>query len=478
MQLELKAIQHDVGITFIHVTHDQEEAMTMADQIAVMNQGRIEQLGTPTELYETPATAYVAGFLGASNLIAGTVSGANTVQLRRGPEVQVSRDSLNGRLGEVSVGIRPEKIEFGNGQPNVLEGTIVEQAYVGWRRSTSSTLPVAVSPSIGRMRRPGCNGAAPGGQTHAQLEPRLHVRRRLNGGTRMTDALSRRELMRRAIAGSTLLTVPGILAACGGSSSSSSESPRRTRRLRRRCASRTGRTTWTRTTRRTRIRRSRVPEEVRRSRAVHRGHQRQRVVLRQDPGPLSRGQSIDRDIVVLTDNDRYLALMIKKGWAEKLDKSAIPNFKNLIPVQQHPSFDPDREYSLPWQSGMTGIAYDDKLSDAGLSIKDLLTNPKLKGKITVLNSMGDAMTIVMLANGDDPTKVTDVVEQAPSDRIKKAVHSKQIRQFTGQRLCAAAREGRPRRGDVVVRAISRSSATATSTGMCPTDGARSGRTTC
>src|SRR5213076_493490 len=65
MQLELKAIQHDVGITFIHVTHDQEEAMTMADQIAVMKHGRIEQLGTPTELYETPAPAYVASFLGA-----------------------------------------------------------------------------------------------------------------------------------------------------------------------------------------------------------------------------------------------------------------------------------------------------------------------------------------------------------------------------------------------------------------------------
>src|SRR5256885_1280775 len=84
MQLELKAIQHDVGITFIHVTHDQEEAMTMADQIAVMNQGRIEQLGTPTELYETPATAYVASFLGASNLIAGTVSAADRVRLEDG----------------------------------------------------------------------------------------------------------------------------------------------------------------------------------------------------------------------------------------------------------------------------------------------------------------------------------------------------------------------------------------------------------
>ena len=65
MQLELKRIQHEVGITFVHVTHDQEEAMTMADQIAVMNRGHIEQLGKPTELYERPATAFVAGFLGA-----------------------------------------------------------------------------------------------------------------------------------------------------------------------------------------------------------------------------------------------------------------------------------------------------------------------------------------------------------------------------------------------------------------------------
>ncbi|MEP7159162.1 MAG: spermidine/putrescine ABC transporter ATP-binding protein, partial [Chloroflexota bacterium] len=84
MQLELKAIQHDIGITFVHVTHDQEEAMTMADQIAVMHGGRIEQLGTPTELYETPSTAFVASFLGVSNLIPGTVSGSDTVRLHSG----------------------------------------------------------------------------------------------------------------------------------------------------------------------------------------------------------------------------------------------------------------------------------------------------------------------------------------------------------------------------------------------------------
>jgi spermidine/putrescine transport system ATP-binding protein len=171
MQLELKAIQHDVGITFIHVTHDQEEAMTMADQIAVMNQGRIEQLGTPTELYETPATAYVAGFLGASNLIHGTVSGSDSVRLDRGPEVRVPAAALNGRTGQVAVGIRPEKIELGNGQPNALEGKIVEQAYVG------VATQYIVETECGRLTvyrqnaAPGRNGASPGDRTTLSWSP-------------------------------------------------------------------------------------------------------------------------------------------------------------------------------------------------------------------------------------------------------------------------------------------------------------------
>jgi spermidine/putrescine transport system ATP-binding protein len=162
MQLELKGIQHDIGITFVHVTHDQEEAMTMADQIAVMKGGRIEQLGTPTELYETPSTAFVAGFLGASNLIAGTVSGSDTVRLRSGPEVRVRPDALAGRTGEVAVGIRPEKIELGHGQANELEGTVVEQAYVG------VSTQYIVETGCGRLTvyrqnaSPGVNGAAAG----------------------------------------------------------------------------------------------------------------------------------------------------------------------------------------------------------------------------------------------------------------------------------------------------------------------------
>jgi len=132
MQLELKALQHDMGITFVHVTHDQDEAMTMADQIAVMNQGRIEQLGSPAELYERPRTAFVARFLGASNLLPGTVAGSGVVRLDGGGEVRIAADSLPESGTRVAVGIRPEKLAFGarDGR-NRLAGTVIESAYVG-----------------------------------------------------------------------------------------------------------------------------------------------------------------------------------------------------------------------------------------------------------------------------------------------------------------------------------------------------------
>ena len=129
MQMELKRIQSEVGITFVHVTHDQEEAMTMADTIAVMNSGKIEQLGPPAELYERPATAFVAGFLGASNLLPGTVDGPGAIRLDDGTVV---RANVNGRIGEVAAGVRPEKITIGaGGGANELAGTVAETAYIG-----------------------------------------------------------------------------------------------------------------------------------------------------------------------------------------------------------------------------------------------------------------------------------------------------------------------------------------------------------
>ena len=110
LQLELKALQHDLGITFVHVTHDQEEAMTMADTIAVMNGGRVEQLGDPAELYDRPRTEFVAGFLGVSNLLRGTVTAPDRVRIETGDELRVP---LAGRTGDVAVGVRPEKFRLG-----------------------------------------------------------------------------------------------------------------------------------------------------------------------------------------------------------------------------------------------------------------------------------------------------------------------------------------------------------------------------
>ncbi len=115
MQIELKRIQTEVGITFVHVTHDQEEAMTMADTIAVMNSGRIEQMGAPPDIYETPHTAFVANFLGQSNLIPGEV--VERGDERHGPCVRPDPDAA-GREAELaapigsSSGVRPEKLHL------------------------------------------------------------------------------------------------------------------------------------------------------------------------------------------------------------------------------------------------------------------------------------------------------------------------------------------------------------------------------
>jgi spermidine/putrescine transport system ATP-binding protein len=144
MQIELKRIQSEIGITFIFVTHDQEEAMTMSDRIAVMRHGRIEQLGTPEELYERPATDFVAGFLGVSNLLDAEVAGRDDpfadLRLADGTILRAPASALNGQT-RVRLGVRPEKLrvlaidEGGaqgfDGQSNAIEGTVLDASYIG-----------------------------------------------------------------------------------------------------------------------------------------------------------------------------------------------------------------------------------------------------------------------------------------------------------------------------------------------------------
>ena len=134
MQLELKRIQTEVGLTFVHVTHDQEEAMTMADTIAVMNRGVIEQMGAPSELYENPRTTFVANFLGQSNLIAGEIEGRDgdhvTVRVQ-GALASVPGDRAHSDSGKGWLGIRPEKVLIAEaGQPIDAPGDVITGGYV------------------------------------------------------------------------------------------------------------------------------------------------------------------------------------------------------------------------------------------------------------------------------------------------------------------------------------------------------------
>ncbi|XVV37450.1 ABC transporter ATP-binding protein [Streptomyces sp. CA-100214] len=145
MQLELKRIQTEVGITFVHVTHDQEEAMTMADQVAVMNGGRVEQLGAPADLYENPQTTFVANFLGTSNLIAAEVdtrSGDDIVVRAAGGKLLLpgSRCAVPAQAGgKVLVGVRPEKVGLTHADEagsipegrNRITGKISNSSFIG-----------------------------------------------------------------------------------------------------------------------------------------------------------------------------------------------------------------------------------------------------------------------------------------------------------------------------------------------------------
>lgn len=156
MQLELKAIQSEVGLTFLHVTHDQEEAMTMADTVAVMNKGRIEQLGSPQELYELPKTGFVAAFLGQSNLLPATVvstaGGVVTARTAAGV-VAVPAERAVATSGDITVGVRPEKLLLSGAEPpregthNVLgPGRIVDASFTG-----ASTQYIVEIPGVGPL---------------------------------------------------------------------------------------------------------------------------------------------------------------------------------------------------------------------------------------------------------------------------------------------------------------------------------------
>ena len=253
----------------------------------------------------------------------------------------------------------------------------------------------------------------------------------------MTSRFTRRQIVQRGAAGVTILSLPGLLAACGGSGGGSGGGTSETLRF----------ANWQLYID--------VDEKTKKSPTLEQFKAKSDITVEyfeeinsndeyfgKIQGPLSKGQGVDREIIVLTDNSRYPGLMIEEGWLEKLDKDKIPNFANLIDAQLSPSFDPDREYSLPWQSGMTGIAYNEKLTSTPItSMEQVLEDSALKGKVTLLSEMADTIGSVMKLNGDDPTAVTDAAFEAALARVRKAVDSGQIRQFTGNEYTGPLTKG-------------------------------------
>jgi spermidine/putrescine transport system ATP-binding protein len=174
MQLELKRIQGEVGITFIYVTHDQEEAMTMSNRIGVMSAGKLEQVGVPQEVYELPATKFVAGFLGASNLLEGVVESVDgsfaKVKLAAGSTIAVPVDRLPEDQSSIQIGVRPEKLHIreAGGQTdqaiNAIDATVMISTYTGVStayecRTVDGSRVVVYVQNLGNASKPVTAGA-------------------------------------------------------------------------------------------------------------------------------------------------------------------------------------------------------------------------------------------------------------------------------------------------------------------------------
>jgi len=249
----------------------------------------------------------------------------------------------------------------------------------------------------------------------------------------MNPRMTRRTLLQRGAAGSAILTLPGLLAACGGGSGGEDAGELKdvlnfanwdlyidTPALREK-AGLTGPTVFEQFTAKTGIKVNYFVEIDDNS-----------SYFAKVQGPLSKGDGIGRDIFEFTDNSRFPGLLVDEGMVQKLDKELMPNIGNLIEAQASPSFDPNRDYSLPWFSGMTGIAWNTKIVDKVTSMEQFFTDPKLKNKVTMLTEMADSVGLTMLGNGDDPSKVTDESFDRAIKTITDADDAGQIQDYLGQ----------------------------------------------
>jgi len=479
MQLELKRIQREVGITFIFVTHDQGEALTMSDRIAVMSRGRVEQIGTPEEIYAAPASIFVAGFIGSANLLPGTLEsvadGHLNVRLEGGGSMEVAGTTDASTGDPVTVMLRPERLTATTqaaADGRSLDGTVKDVIFQGAEMrllvdladGTEVVATVDADDDVPPLR-PG----APIALGWAAAAPFLLRGRSAVVGATTTDVdevqaaldgveasgspaeaaapppdrgLGRRALLVGGGAAVVAAVVGGVLLVTGeggGDGAASGEEG--------------GVGTGTDEVRILNWQEYIDLTEEGAVGTVDRFQEASGISVRYDEDfndnnevyarelepVIGQGQVIDYDIICPT---YWMAARLRKlGWIDPLPLDRIPNRVNLEDRYLTQSWDYGAAYNLPWQAGITGIAYNPSLTGRELGSAMDLFDPEFRGRVAMLTEMRDSIGMTMLALGKDPSTVDEDGAMEALEMISQAASDGQFRAFTGNEYLRSLESG-------------------------------------
>ena len=480
MQIELKRIQREVGITFIFVTHDQGEALTMSDRIAVMSRGRVEQIGSPTDIYDHPASIFVAGFIGSANLLPGTLDGVasgNPVAVMDSGTRLTLAGSGDGRDGDpITLMLRPERISVGavdGADGRSMEVTVRDLIFQGsslrmiahTARGTELLVNVEVDDDTPNLRtgdlvtlrwsksaafmlkgRSEIIGATTTDVDEVQATmdgKELSEAKRDNAkhGTK-GPRFNRRALLIGGGAAAAAAVGAVVLSSIGGGDGSDddgatgdgSDDGGAAGAGLGQGATQLRILNWTEYI---------DPTESGETGTVDRFSELEGVSVdysetfndnnevygREFAAYLESGNSVPWDIAMPT---YWMAARLKrKGWIAPLPFNLIPNYTNLDPSYLNLGWDRGAKYHLPWQSGFTGFAYNISVTGRELRSITELFNPEWAGQVGFFTEMRDTLGLVMLSQGNDPSAATEDTMNQALDAIEQAAGDGQVRRFTG-----------------------------------------------
>ncbi len=491
MQIELKRIQREVGITFVFVTHDQGEALTMSDRIAVMSRGRVEQIGTPSEIYDAPASIFVAGFIGSANLLPGRVAAGSAldkgakVDLAMGASVDVPATSGVEPGGDVTVMIRPERLVPNDGETvpgRSFVGEIQDVIYQGSEirlivdLDAETEITVSVDPDhVTDLTRPGnlvtltwpadAPFVLPGrtaivGATGTDFD---EVEATMAGALDADDdvppdgaaadgeepaakvvpppppSMGRRKLLigggvvAAGALGAVALSSIGSSGGGGGSGGTTEAGGGEVGAGLGNGASELKIINWTEYIDITEDGEVGTIDRFQDETGINTTYSEtwndnNEAYGKEFVAYLEAGNPTPWDIAMPTY--WLTSRLMARDWLAPLPYHLIPNYVNIDPQYMNLAWDPGGKFNLPWQAGVTGFAYN--ISETGRELRSIneLFDPEFEGKVGFFTEMRDSLGLVMLGQGNDPANPTEDTLNEALDRIEEA-STRQIRRFTG-----------------------------------------------